>query len=198
MKNLVKTLIVFFANKVKDIISNIIINIVVKPFQYILVSHGLVSALCFAICMILIGYTILSYSLSYSNNRTISNREIEAIQQAANTGNVGALKKLGDMYFYGVGLKQDYKKAFMYYMQSAEQGNAEAQYQIGQMYYEGKGVSVNYHKAYLYYSISNINGNPSAYLDGMYWIRKRKLIPVTEIADITVEAQNIAKRMRKD
>ena len=171
---------------------DVIIGIVVNPFRYILKRHGLISALCFAVCMILIGYKIVLYS----NNQTIGNGELEMIQQAASNGNVDAQKKLGDLYFNGIGVEQDYKKAFIYYIQSAERGNTDAQYQIGLMYCEGKGVSVDYHKAYLYYAISDINGNPHAYLDGMYEIRK--LLSMTEIADITIEAQSMAKKMRRN
>ena len=190
----IKSPVEFVINKGKDIITNII----VLPFRYILESYGIVHALCFLICVIGICCTALLYVNNKAiNDKVISNEEIETIQKLAYNGNADAQKKLGDMYFFGTGLNQDYQKAFTCYMQSAEQGNADAQYQLGLIYYEGKGVSINYHNAYLYYALSYINGNGSAYLDGMYDIKRKKLLSTTEIIDITEEAQNIAKRIVK-
>ena len=44
-------------------------------------------------------------------------------------------KIIGDMYFSGLGVKQDYKKAQKWYEISADQGNAIAQYAFWWMSY---------------------------------------------------------------
>lgn len=70
------------------------------------------------------------------------------IMALAESGNVIALKLMGD-YYYGAlgGEAQDYEKALEYYMQAAELDYAPAQAQIALMYQEGHGVEVNYEMA---------------------------------------------------
>ncbi|MFB3100460.1 MAG: tetratricopeptide repeat protein, partial [Gammaproteobacteria bacterium] len=56
--------------------------------------------------------------------------------------------KLGLMYDKGLGLTQDYRKAFNWYGKSAKNGFGLAQYKIGQMYIAGNGVKQNFIKAF--------------------------------------------------
>ena len=44
------------------------------------------------------------------------------------------------MYYYGLGVPQDYTKAVSWYRRAAEQGNAEVQLDLGFMYDIGLGV----------------------------------------------------------
>ena len=169
----------------KDTIKRIIVN----SFRDILVSYGIIPASCFILCLVFIVYI----ASSYDSSNTVSEKELERLQQSAYNGNAEAQKRLGDLYFNGTVLPQDYEKAFTLYMQSAEQNNNDAQYQVGLMYYNGEGVSIDYHKSYLYYALSKLNGNSMAYLE-MQQIKKKKLLSLTEIADITIEAQNRTKR----
>ena len=48
---------------------------------------------------------------------------------------------LGQMYYLGQGVAQDYKQSFSWYKKSAEQEDAVAQCMLGQMYYLGQGVA---------------------------------------------------------
>jgi TPR repeat protein len=54
---------------------------------------------------------------------------------------------LGYMYFYGMGVPQNYKKAARWCRKAAEQGNAMAQGALGFMYMLGKGVPQDYGEA---------------------------------------------------
>ena len=48
--------------------------------------------------------------------------------KAAEQGDGDALKRLGDMYFYGHGVEQHYGKALDYYQAAEAHGNSEANY----------------------------------------------------------------------
>lgn len=90
----------------------------------------------------------------------------------------------GKKYFYGEGVSQDNKKAFLLFSIAADQGYAEAEYFIGDMYANGYGVSQNdrkakkaYKKAFEYFSKLAEQGKMDAqyYLGVMY--QKKKGIP---------------------
>lgn len=74
-----------------------------------------------------------------------------------------AFYKLGEMYYYGDFIQQDYYKAFRCYAKATELGNLYARRMLSFMYYYGEGVEKNYEKAvklYVddhYYSIPNNN-----------------------------------------
>ncbi|EKU50805.1 Sel1 repeat protein [Acinetobacter sp. WC-323] len=61
--------------------------------------------------------------------------------------NASALFNIGQAYYYGEGVKQDYKKAFVWLTKSANQDYSLAQIQLAEMYFSGKGVNKNVAKA---------------------------------------------------
>jgi len=58
-------------------------------------------------------------------------------------GNHRAQLRLGEMYEFGQGVKQDYAKAVMWYRAAANLWDAEAQFKLGTMYAQGRGVQKN-------------------------------------------------------
>lgn len=64
----------------------------------------------------------------------------KAFQRLAEQGNSDAQLKLGLMYHYGLGVKENDAVAYGWVRKAAEQANAEAQYQLGNMYVYGFGV----------------------------------------------------------
>ena len=58
---------------------------------------------------------------------------------------------LGEIYYEGLGVNVDYKKAKTWYQKSADQGYTCAEYMMGNMYYSGDGVEVDYRKAIEWY-----------------------------------------------
>lgn len=54
--------------------------------------------------------------------------------------NVNSQYIIGEMYYYGWGVKEDHAEAAIWFRKAAEQGNSEAQFLIGRMYYYGLGV----------------------------------------------------------
>ena len=63
------------------------------------------------------------------------------------------------MYKYGLGVKQDYKKAFEWVFKSAEQGNSFGQCSLGWMYENGRGVEKDLKRAIEWYYKSAEQGN---------------------------------------
>jgi len=72
-------------------------------------------------------------------------------QEAAKLGSVEALNSLGNCYYDGTGVAQDYAKAFSYYLEAAKQGYAKAFFNLGYCYYNGTGVTKNHEQAVKYY-----------------------------------------------
>ena len=68
----------------------------------------------------------------------------------------------GKMYCYGLGTKQDYEKAFEWFLKSAQEGNKFAQYSLANLYYYGNGVEKDLSQAFLWYRKSASQGQPYA------------------------------------
>jgi alpha/beta superfamily hydrolase len=65
---------------------------------------------------------------------------------------------LGNMYYNGQGVLQDYKEAVKWYTKSAEQGLVQAQFNLGNMYRKGQGVLQDYKEAVKWYTKSAEQG----------------------------------------
>jgi TPR repeat protein len=79
---------------------------------------------------------------------------------------------LGEIFYYGKGVKKNYTKAVNWYMKSAEQDYASAQFYLGVMYEIGEGVEKDYTTAVNWYRKAAEQGYASAqcYLGVMYEI----------------------------
>jgi tetratricopeptide (TPR) repeat protein len=90
--------------------------------------------------------------------------------KAAKAGNAYAMNNLGDMYYDGKGVKQDFNKAVEWYHPGAEAGNSDAMSNLGIMYENGYGVTRDYSKAIDWYRKAVEAGNIEAmnYLGSMY------------------------------
>ncbi len=62
-----------------------------------------------------------------------------------------ALFNLGEMYYYGKGVKKDFKKAVSYFERAANMNHLLAPYNVGAMYDNGEGVERDREKAISYY-----------------------------------------------
>jgi len=61
---------------------------------------------------------------------------------------------LGDMYYEGVGVPQNYAEAAKWFRKAADQGDTYAQYNLGSMYEKGRGVPQSYEKAYIWFTLA--------------------------------------------
>ncbi|MDR2869348.1 MAG: hypothetical protein LBV04_02760 [Deferribacteraceae bacterium] len=80
----------------------------------------------------------------------------------AEQGDAHAQNNLGNMYYQGKGVPQNYAKAMEWYTKAAVQGYAHAQNNLGTMYGDGTGVSQDYAKAVGWYTKAAEQGNAAA------------------------------------
>ena len=75
------------------------------------------------------------------------------IKRFARAGDEDNQVTLGNMYYHGKRVKQDYKKAFKWFKKAAEKGNLPAQFILSVMYHKGEGVEKNNKEAFIWASI---------------------------------------------
>ena len=82
-----------------------------------------------------------------------------------------AQTNLGDLYYIGQGVPQNYVKAAHWYRLAANQGDADAQSLLGVLYYNGQGVPQNYVKAAHWYRLAANQGDADAqsFLGDLYY-----------------------------
>lgn len=68
--------------------------------------------------------------------------------RSAENGNAEAQFRIGNMLYYGIGTRQDLKKALMWFRKGAENGNADAQNELGLMYATGRNTQRSPAKAF--------------------------------------------------
>jgi len=69
---------------------------------------------------------------------------------------------MAEMYYNGLGVKEDFSEAAIWYRKAAEQGNCEAQFRTGHMYYHGLGVQKDRAEALKWFRKAAKNGHPRA------------------------------------
>ncbi|MEL6168693.1 MAG: tetratricopeptide repeat protein [Pseudomonadota bacterium] len=86
-----------------------------------------------------------------------------ALWPAARSGNADAEELIGVMYALGLGVEQDYVRAFEWYLRSAMKGHPGAQSGVGWYYEVGLGMPApDLVRAYMWYVLSAIGGDPDA------------------------------------
>lgn len=89
-------------------------------------------------------------------------QNIQELANKAENGDAKAMNDLGDKYYYGKDIPQDYQKAYEWYAKASEKGYAEAMYNLGYLYFKGQGVSQTYQKALEWYAKAAAGGNANA------------------------------------
>ena len=92
----------------------------------------------------------------YYRDIILDERDLSSLnlKSASKKGDSKAQFELGNCYYYGQGIRQNYNKAFGWYSKSANNGYAEGQYYLGICYENGFGTSKDYNKAFEWYSKS--------------------------------------------
>ena len=85
--------------------------------------------------------------------------EFEELLKRSKQGDLDAQIELGNCYYNGKGVEQDYLEAIKWYLKAANQGNASSQDMLGDCYYNGKGVEQDYLEAVKWYSKAANQGN---------------------------------------
>ena len=88
--------------------------------------------------------------------------DFSTMLKKAEAGDHDAQFSLGLMYYDGLGVPQDYKKALQWFARAADQGNVSAQYNLGLMYYHGDGIPQDYKKAVQWFTRAAEQGHDMA------------------------------------
>ena len=75
---------------------------------------------------------------------------------AAEQGQAAYQFIIGNCYFYGMDVVQDYVEAVKWYRKAADQGNSNAQINLGNCYENGLGVLKDYIEAYAYFNLAAV------------------------------------------
>jgi hypothetical protein len=94
------------------------------------------------------------YNCSYCDYDVNHSEAAKWYLLAAEQGSGYAQHKLGQKYFKGLGVSQDYEEAAKWYKKAFEQGDTNASHKLGIMYEKGIGVPVDYVKAHVCYHLS--------------------------------------------
>lgn len=94
----------------------------------------------------------------------------DLLMERAEMGDPKAQQGVGNCYFNGDVVDQDYKEAVKWWLLAAEQGLATAQAAVGSMYFDGKGVVQNNKESVRWFRLAAEQGHASAQamLGGMY------------------------------
>ena len=80
--------------------------------------------------------------------QTAEKRAFKQVKAEVKAGFSDSLADLADLYYNGIGTKQNYKKAYKYYQQAAQKGDAYAAYSQAFMQMYGQGVKKDPQQAF--------------------------------------------------
>lgn len=110
---------------------------------------------------------------------------MQMLRPAANAGNADAEELIGIMYAMGLGVTQDDRRAFEWYLRSAMKGHAGAQSGVGWYYEVGRGLpSIDLVRAYMWYTLSAIGGDPDALISQEEVIKKMNPQQINEALEL--------------
>lgn len=96
--------------------------------------------------------------------------------------------RVGEMYYWGDGVKKSYVNAVKWYRKSANDGSKNAKSKLGMMYERGFGVKQSYKEAYFWYR----SGTKTAFDDPIV----TKHLTAKQIAAVEQRVQNWNKRKK--
>ncbi len=79
--------------------------------------------------------------------KKMKNRVYVKAYTEAKHNNANAQFALGSMYYQGINVKKDYKKAIEQYRKAAMQGHTKAQFNLAYMYFDARGTEKNHNEA---------------------------------------------------
>uniref|UniRef100_A0A7S0IBE6 Uncharacterized protein n=1 Tax=Micromonas pusilla TaxID=38833 RepID=A0A7S0IBE6_MICPS len=91
-------------------------------------------------------------------------RAVHYHRRAADQGNVGSLLRIGDAYYYGVGVGEaDRNKSAAVYLRASQRRSAQAMFNLGTMHEHGLGLPKDLHLAKRYYDMV-LSTDPKAWV----------------------------------
>lgn len=96
---------------------------------------------------------------------TVRAQETAILQESrrrAEEGDTQAQFDLGDDYYFGHSVVQDYAEAFRWFSHAAEKGHSQAQANLGVMFALGRGTERNFIEAVKWLRLAAVQGNAKA------------------------------------
>ncbi len=72
--------------------------------------------------------------------------QMKLMENMATCGNLDAIRRMGNYYYDGIGVKRDYRMAVKWYEKAAILGDSWCKNRLGEMYRDGKGTEPNTNK----------------------------------------------------
>ena len=101
-------------------------------------------------------------NLIYKNRNIDYKKAYDYYLKAADKGNMDAVARLGRLYLFGHGVKENPQKAITMLRRAANAGSARGQSTLGYCYEIGRGVQYDIEEAVKWYSMAADQGDPSA------------------------------------
>jgi len=89
-------------------------------------------------------------------------RAVRWLEPEVKAGNPQARTVLGNLYYLGLGVPRNARRAAELYHAAAKSGYAAAQVNLGNLYRQGIGVNADASRAYGWYRQADIHGSPAA------------------------------------
>ncbi|MCY4232590.1 MAG: tetratricopeptide repeat protein [Bacteroidetes bacterium] len=89
---------------------------------------------------------------------TAQAQNIEQLKEKAEQGDPEAQNLLGNAYYDGIGVPENYAQAVYWYRKASMQGHAQAQWNIGHSYFLGEGVPEDLGWAYSWFILAKATG----------------------------------------
>ncbi|WOJ96334.1 tetratricopeptide repeat protein [Congregibacter brevis] len=115
---------------------------------------------------------------------------IVMLRDAANNGHSSAQSEMGDLFFEGRGVVQDFVQASDWYKKAASQGYAEAMYGLGKMSRSGWGMEVSLVDAYVWLNLASARGESRA-LQARQEVLSQ--LSSTQLADAQLKSRELDK-----
>ena len=92
----------------------------------------------------------------------MTNERKSKLRRNADQGDAEAQYTLGELYYSGENVPQDFMMARGWYEKAAVQGHAAAQTGLGTLYFSGRGVSQDYAEAAKWFHLAAVQGHAVA------------------------------------
>ena len=107
----------------------------------------------------------------------------------AERGDIDAQTSLGNLYYEGWGVEQNYTSAVNWFRKAAERGDATGQFSLGWAYEQGDGVLQDYVLAHMWYDLAAAQGAGVAAKD-------RDKVAAKMTPEQIAEAQRLAREWK--
>ena len=85
------------------------------------------------------------------DDRALYDEQMCRMKRIAESGNADAIRRMGNFYFDGVGVKKDFTTALKWYEKAARMGDSWCRNRLAEMYRDGKGTSIDIGKSMQWY-----------------------------------------------